>query len=365
MTGVELVLERRDYSLSGLDAKRAMQQGLAQAQWYCCPINRRELKTLMQRRNGPAVRDTLIWLSAMAVCGVVGFHFWGHWTAIPFFAAYGVLYGSASDSRWHECGHGTAFKTDWMNEAVYLIACIMMLREPTVWRWSHARHHTDTLIVGRDPEIAHPRPTDVLGLFLDFFALRTAAATLCKLMIHASGRLTADERTFIPETEYRALYRAARIGLCLLAAVIGTCIAVRSILPALFVGLPSLYGAGLGVFFSTTQHAGLAEDVLDHRLNSRTVHMNGVFRFLYWNMNYHLEHHLFPMVPFHALSKLHAAAKAYCPPAYPSCWAAYREIIPALVRQRTDPSWFVVRPLPLSADAEPRDKAAALMTSGA
>ena len=63
---------------------------------------------------------------------------------------------------------------------------------------------------------------------------------------------------------------------------------------------------------------GLAEDVLDHRLNSRTVYMNPVLRFLYWNMNYHVEHHMFPMVPYHALPELHEAIKADMPEPYPS-----------------------------------------------
>ena len=40
--------------------------------------------------------------------------------------------------------------------------------------------------------------------------------------------------------------------------------------------------------------------MLDHRLNSRTVYMNPISRFIYWNMNYHIEHHMFPMVPYHA-----------------------------------------------------------------
>jgi hypothetical protein len=38
--------------------------------------------------------------------------------------------------------------------------------------------------------------------------------------------------------------------------------------------------------------------------------------------------------------------KADCPPAYPGLWAAWREIIPALIRQRRDPAWYVVRALP-------------------
>ncbi len=52
------------------------------------------------------------------------------------------------------------------------------------------------------------------------------------------------------------------------------------------------------IVHNTTQHAGLAEDVLDHRLNCRTVYMNSISRFIYWNMNYHVEHHMFPLVPF-------------------------------------------------------------------
>jgi fatty acid desaturase len=114
----------------------------------------------------------------------------------------------------------------------------------------------------------------------------------------------------------------------------------------MLVGLPTIYGGSLLLFLGLTQHAGLAEDVLDHRLNSRTIYMNPVLRFLYLNMNYHLEHHMFPMVPYHALPKLHELIKSDCPPPYPSCWAAYREIIPALVRQRRDARWQVTRPLP-------------------
>lgn len=86
-----------------------------------------------------------------------------------------------------------------------------------------------------------------------------------------------------------------------------------------------------------TQHAGLAEDVIDHRLNARTVYTTPLFRFIYWNMNYHVEHHMFPMAPYHALPQLHAAIKADCAPVYASTVEAYAEIIPTLLRQRREP----------------------------
>ena len=70
----------------------------------------------MQRSDGPAIRDTIIWVAAFLVTGIGGYLTWGTWWAVPFFIAYGALYGSSTDSRWHECGHRTAFRTKWMND---------------------------------------------------------------------------------------------------------------------------------------------------------------------------------------------------------------------------------------------------------
>jgi fatty acid desaturase len=146
------------------------------------------------------------------------------------------------------------------------------------------------------------------------------------------------------------VFLEARIQAAVLAGVVAWCIAIGSLLPAFVVGLPTFFGAWLDIIlFGFTQHAGLAEDVVDHRLNCRTVYMNPVFRFIYWNMNYHLEHHMFPMVPYHALPKLHEAMKGDTPPAYQGVIAAWTEILPALWRQRRDPTYFVERHLPATA----------------
>ena len=99
----------------------------------------------------------------------------------------------------------------------------------------------------------------------------------------------------------------------------------------------------------TAQHGGLADNVTDHRLNSRTVYMNRVSRFIYWNMNYHVEHHMFPMVPFHALPRLHETIKHDLPPASPSILAGFREIVPAFLRQLRYEDYFVKRELPPTA----------------
>jgi fatty acid desaturase len=337
----------RDYSLVGRDSEAAIASGLASAEWYHTEIPRKTMRELMQRTDGPAIRDTLLWLALLLGFGTLGVLAWGTWWAVPCFLCYGVLYGSASDSRWHECGHGTAFRTAWMNRAVYELASFMIVREPTIWRWSHVRHHTDTLIVGRDREINAMRPPDLLAILLNVFALKNVPATLLRMADHALGRLNAEERSFVPEAEWPRVIREARVALAIHAAVVALAVGLGSWLPVMLVGvLPTMYGAWLGVYVGFLQHACLAEDVLDHRLNTRTVYMNPVFRFTYWNMNYHVEHHMFPMVPYHRLPELHEIMKPDTPAPYRSTIAAYREVIPGILRQLRDPRWFVERRLP-------------------
>jgi fatty acid desaturase len=343
-------VQGRDYSLAGASSRAAEQAGLVAAEWYHTSLDRKEMKAIMKRHDGPALRDTAIWWGLMLTCAAGGVAFWGGMMAAPLFAIYGVLYGSASDSRWHECGHGTAFKTFWMNNFVFQVASFMIMREPEVTRWSHTRHHTDTLIVGRDPEIAVKRPPNIPLLLLSFIAAEHVCRAIASMCRHSLGRLTADEDDFIPDSVRLKVFSTARVWLAIHLSSVALSLLLQSWIPVLLIGvLPTMYGAWLARLFDLTQHAGLAEDVLDHRLNSRTVMMNPVFRFVYWNMNYHVEHHMFPMVPYYALPKLHDMMKHDTPAPYHGLWAAYREIIPAVLRQVKDPRYHVKRILPRTA----------------
>ena len=337
---------RRNYSLSGPENARAVQRGLVNAQWNQTPVDRKLLRELMRRDDGPALRDSAIWLGLLLACGAGGVLAWGTWWAVPLFMAYGVLYGSTADSRWHECSHGTAFKTVWMNDAVYQLASFMMMRNPVVWRWSHARHHSDTIIVGRDPEISSMRPPQLIVLCLNLVGLVAVPVSLAALVRNALGRLSSDEADYVPADEGGQASRAARVHMAVYAVIIATSVATGSILPAMLVGLPRAYGVWLLLVMGLPQHMGLADDVLDHRLNSRTVLINRVLRFSYWNMNYHVEHHMYPLVPYHALPRLHALVQHDCPPPEPSLWYAWRRIIPAVLRQLKDPAHFLHKELP-------------------
>ncbi len=319
--------------------------------WYKCPLPRPILKQLMQREDAHAIRDTALWYALVLASGGLFVYGWTTgWSAPAMGCAYFVyatLYCSPADSRWHEAGHGTAFKTRWMNNVLYQCASFQVLRRPTKWRWSHTRHHTDTLVSGRDPEIAVPLPIDILATLLNVFAIKNGPKELLAVLRNATGWLSADEKTLVPEMEWPKMVREARLWVLIYSGIVVSALALQSGLPLLLIGLlPGMLGAWLYNFTGLTQHTGLPENVLDHRMNCRTVYMNPMLRFLYWNMNYHLEHHMFPMVPYHALPRLHEAIKADCPPPYANSMAAYAEILPTVLRQTQDPTYFAHRPLP-------------------
>ncbi len=346
----------RDYSLTGPSSRYAIESGLAAAEWYHTEIPRKVMKELMARRDGPAIRDTVIWIILHALTAAASIYFWGTWWCVPFWVAYGVLYGSACDSRWHECGHGTAFRTQWMNDVVYHIASFQVMRNPVNWRWSHARHHTDTIIVGRDPEIAWMHPVSLVKKAFAWIGILDVWDYFRTITRNASGKLSPDEREYIPAQEQRKVIAAARIHLAIYAATALTSawmaaagLGSYALIPFMLIGLPRIYGAWHMIMCGLLQHGGLAEDVLDHRLNSRTVLMNPISRWIYWNMNYHIEHHMFPMVPYHALPRLHALIKDDLPPADPSIFAAFKDMTRAVLRQRREPGYFLRRELPPTA----------------
>lgn len=344
---------RADYRLIGGAGERAQAAGLVNAEWYKCPVPRQALKALMKRDDAHALRDTALWYSLILGSGALLVYGWtagwSGWALALAYLLYATLYSSPSDSRWHECGHGTAFKTRWMNDVLYQLACFQLTRRPTRWRWSHARHHTDTLVTGRDPEFNVTLPPDFPALLLNLFALKNVPNELRAALRHAAGQLSAEEQTYIPEMAWASAVRTARAWVLAYAVIVGAALATQSWLPLLLLGpLPSMAGAWLMHLLGLTQHAGLPENVLDHRLNSRTILMGPVLRFLYWNMNYHVEHHMFPLVPYHALPKLHALMRDDCPPPYISTWQALAEVLPAIWRQRHDTGHCIARILPTS-----------------
>lgn len=112
------------------------------------------------------------------------------------------------------------------------------------------------------------------------------------------------------------------------------------------ISIAPFLGNLLHMLCNSTQHVGLQDNVNDFRRCSRTFLLNPFVRFLYWQMNYHIEHHMYAAVPCYHLKKLHEAIREDLPPTPVGLIAVWKEIVAILRHQEQDPGYQHVVPLP-------------------
>ena len=155
----------------------------------------------------------LLWLALLACSGVVAYLTLGSWWALAAFFVYGTIYSSC-DPRSHDLDLdldlAATFKTCWLNSFFCNLTLFMPLKEQVMWRWRHARNHTDTVHVGRDPEIQVTRPADLPRIGSDLFFLRNAKEALTPTIRHAFGDISPDARHYVPESEWHKMIWSAR-----------------------------------------------------------------------------------------------------------------------------------------------------------
>ena len=145
----------------------------------------------------------------------------------------------------------------------------------------------------------------------------------------------------MPKKEIIKVINMSRTYVCLWLLVIALSFYLNSWLPIIMIILPPFYGNTILMICAMTQHAGLADNVKDHRKSTRTVILNPFFSFLYSNMEYHIEHHIFPKIPCHNLKKFHKKIKDQMPTPKRGVIDAYQAIIPAIFKQAKDKNFFI------------------------
>ena len=101
-------------------------------------------------------------------------------------------------------------------------------------------------------------------------------------------------------------------------------------------------------------HGGLRSNVADFRKCVRTITLNPIAEFLYWRMNWHLEHHMYAAVPCYNLKKLHKLV-AHDMPEPRTMLGAWREMAEVRRRQKEDPTYEFDTPVPTPGDADSGD----------
>ncbi len=203
----------------------------------------------------------------------------------------------------HECTHRTPFANLALNEWVGR-ACGFLLLLPFEWfRYFHLAHHRWTNIAGLDPELDGPKPHSLRQWITHVSGLPYWIAE-CKLIAAlVMGKGTAP---YLPAPALPRIRREARIMLAGYALVVASLFAT----PLLFWVwlLPAVLGQPVLRLYLLAEH-GDCPQVANMFENTRTTFTTALMRFLAWNMPYHVEHHVYPAVPFHQLPALHGVIK--------------------------------------------------------
>ncbi|MEO0387787.1 MAG: fatty acid desaturase family protein [Pseudomonadota bacterium] len=292
-------------------------------------LTRAELRQLMTRSDGPALRRLAAWIGLVLATGSLIAVTWESWLVWPALFLHGIVIVHHF-ALLHECAHSTAFRTRWLNKLVGNLCGLIILLPFQHFRFEHCDHHTYTQRVGDDPELV-PMPENLVGYLWYLSAVPYWRTKFTELGRHVRGRLTPEERRFIPKSEHRAIFREARVMVAVYAALFGIMAATGWWAPFWYWLLPLFLGEPVMRFIRMTEHVG-RPTVARMDENTRTNLVWWPWRFLGWNMNYHAEHHYAASVPYHALPRLHAKLRDHIYVEPRGYLGAHRDILRQIAR---------------------------------
>ncbi|MGX9948042.1 fatty acid desaturase family protein [Bradyrhizobium sp. BTAi1] len=223
--------------------------------------------------------------------------------ALPLLPVQGVLVAFLFMAV-HETAHKTAFDSRRLNVVIGNLSGFLIGLPYDYYCLFHWEHHRHTQDPQRDPElIVGPKPRSETQLAIAYSGLVQVAGRLRLVLKHAvTGEVTVP---WVPAGRRAAIVREARAyvaGYALL--LIGSLVLHSTLLLWVWV-LPLLLGQLILRPYLYAEHTGC-----DHTRrafhNTRTTLTTRAVHWLTWNMPYHVEHHAYPAVPFHALPRLHA-----------------------------------------------------------
>ena len=319
--------------------------------WYKPNLDKKILKELSKRSDLKGFADISLFILTLILSGYLIILTWGTWWSIPAILLYGNIFYCKIISIQHETNHETYFKTRGFNKFFYHITSVLGAFEAVRWKWSHFHHHTYTIFTNEesyDYENNSPKPTEPIRFLLNFLPLgpiiniqKIRHFTHFEIIKHSLGIITPVVKITVPEKEIKKIIKSSRVYVSFWLLVIVSSILFQTWLPIIMLILPPFYGNTILMICAMTQHAGLADNIKDHRKSTRTVIMNPFFSFLYSNMEYHIEHHIFPKIPCHNLKAFHQVIKDQMPSPKKGVISAYKEIIPAIFKQAKDKNYFI------------------------
>ena len=288
---------------SSIDGGR--QPPIPRPKWIAPKLDVIQRRRVVAKSDALAVTHLSIRIALLLTVMVLAASFWnrGQWgVTVGLTLASGFMWnflGWAGIS--HEFFHGTVFSNRRLNRLLFRVFSVLSWSNYGYFELSHWLHHKYTRF-DVDPESRSDDPVawtsvpwlttiDLPGLFRQI-----------NILVRNSFGFIPDGIAVFANVEQR---RSVRVGavtvLVFQTAFAIAAVTLRQPVLLLLVTLGPFTFSLPKRILELAQHKGAAHNVNDFRLNSRTVVLPKFLSFLYANMNYHVEHHLMPAVPYYRL----------------------------------------------------------------
>lgn len=284
----------------------------AEKKYYRTKIDIENLRVLHQRSDLCAILRVAGHLGALFVTGW-GFLFCtthGYWIiSALLLLLHGTIFsflGYAGAS--HEFSHNSVFVRKAPNVFFFRLFSFLVWGNYAYFSRTHTIHHRSTLDQDIDTEVPTTKCISLFNVFVvSTFDVFRLFRTIRMQLLNAGGIIPGRAGTIvIPPENVEVRREVAKVACMILfghlaLATIFALIGLWQLI--LLVNLAAFIGNGLSNLLASVQHCGMVS-TLDYRENSRTVLLDPVIAFFYWNMNYHIEHHMYPGVPCYNLPRL-------------------------------------------------------------
>jgi len=334
--------------------------------WYRTPLDKSVLANLNKRSDFKGFLQSLGHLGLLTLTGGAAIYGVGQWPfgpgRWPWYVVLAILFLHGTMFAFminavHELVHGAVFKTKFWNEFFVRVFGFLGWIGFEMFYTSHKRHHQYTLHAPDDLEVTLPIKVLTKHFFqwgfLNPLGIRFVVQNTWRV---AHGRFQGEWEQFLfPESEPERRKRVMNWAWFILAGhatIIIVSLCFKLWMVPVVTSFAPFYGSWLFFLCNNTQHIGLQDDVPDFRLCCRTFTVNPFVQFLYWHMNYHIEHHMYAAVPCYNLGKLHRAIKHDLPPCPSGIAACWQEIAAIQRKQVEDPTFKHVAAVPSHEDPD-------------
>lgn len=293
-------------------------------------LDRNQLRTLSRRSDVRGLLQLTLHAGLLASTGTLVWIARDRGWLLPAMLLHGIVLVFLFCAM-HEAAHRTAFATRALNDAVAWACGLLLVLPPEYFRLYHFAHHRHTQDPARDPELSLAPVRRVRTYLWRISGLPNWISRLKVTLGHAlTGRVSED---FVPATKRSAVVREARVYWGIYLGLLAVSCLLRRTDALIYWVVPALLGQPFLRLYLMAEHAGcaLSDDVYE---NTRTTRTHAAVRLLAWQMPYHVEHHAYPSVPFHALHQVHALVSERIRVLSPGYRALHRQLIRGLMAAR-------------------------------